>query len=104
VARAGGSSLALSLTPTGPVYVCLIGDGGRKLIPGSNLQAGETDADLPREALRIDLGNSSVTMYIDGTARAVRRRVEPIGYSITKARGRQTLPSRAAADVQMSPW
>src|SRR5271165_285222 len=41
---AGGEDLSLSLTPTGPVYVCLIGEGGHKLIPGLELQAGEATA------------------------------------------------------------
>ena len=43
--------VALSLKPTGAVYVCLIGDDGRKLIPGSELQPGESTADLPCQAL-----------------------------------------------------
>ncbi len=39
------------------------------------------------------LGNSSVTMYIDGHPRTVAPSSQPIGYSITKARGRQPLTS-----------
>ena len=36
--------MALSIHPTGAVYVCLIGDAGRKLINGLVLQAGQLDA------------------------------------------------------------
>ncbi len=63
--------MSLSLRPTARVYVCLIGDGGRKLIPGSELQAGDNDADLPRPALRNPLGNNAVELIVDGTARTV---------------------------------
>ena len=34
--------VALSLRPTGVVYVCLLGDDGHKLIPGVELQPGKT--------------------------------------------------------------
>jgi cytoskeleton protein RodZ len=89
----GSSVVRLSLKTTGPVYVCLLGDGGRKVIPGLVLPAGETTATYHAKHFYINLGNSSATLYIDGTARAVPPSSEPIGYSITKAHGRQTLPA-----------
>jgi hypothetical protein len=48
------------------VYVCLIGDDGRKLIPGVNSKPG-LDTHLPRARFLLTLGNSSVTMIVDGT-------------------------------------
>ncbi|HEY4896529.1 MAG TPA: helix-turn-helix domain-containing protein [Solirubrobacteraceae bacterium] len=87
------SSLTLSLHPTGTVYVCLIGDGGRRLIPGSNLQAGENTPTYRARHFVVRLGNSEVMMYIDGHARTVAPSSQAIGYSITKAHGRQPLPS-----------
>ena len=89
----GSSLVSLSLKTTGPVYVCLLGDGARKLIPGLILPAGETTATYHAKHFYINLGNSSVTLYIDGTVRTVAPSSEPIGYSITKAHGRQTLPA-----------
>ena len=51
-ARADARRLvALPLRPTALVYVCLIGDDGRKLIPGARAAAGRNHADLPRQAL-----------------------------------------------------
>ena len=89
--------------PTAAVYVCLLGDDGRKLIPGVELQAGRKHADLPRQALR---GHARQQLGDDVRRRPRRARCPPssqaIGYSITKARGRQPLPAGAAADVQMS--
>ncbi len=83
--------LALSLKPTAPVYVCLIGDNGRKLIPGTELQAGESTSTYHAKHFEITLGNNSVTLYIDGRPRSVPSSTAAIGYSITKSRGRRTL-------------
>ena len=62
--------------PTAPVYVCLIGDDGRKLIPGNELQAGESTPTYHARRFEITLGNSAVTMFVDGT-RADGRRLQP---------------------------
>jgi cytoskeletal protein RodZ len=93
VHRAGSDIVALSLTPTSAVYVCLIGEDGRKLIPGEELQAGQSTATYHAKRFEITLGNNAVTLYIDGRARTVPPSSTAIGYSITKARGRHTLPS-----------
>jgi transcriptional regulator with XRE-family HTH domain len=84
--------VALSLRATGRVYVCLIGDDGRELIPGSELEAGASTPTFHAKRFEITLGNSAVTMFVDGTARTVPPSSEPIGYSITKALGRRRLP------------
>jgi cytoskeletal protein RodZ len=96
--RAGGrvsappsSIVALSLKATAVVYVCLLGDNGRKLLPGLELQPGESTQTFHARRFTLTLGNSSLTMFIDGRARTVASSSQPIGYSITKARGRQPL-------------
>ena len=43
--------LTLSLKATGAVYVCLIGDGGHKLIAGADLHAGSSTSHLSGQAL-----------------------------------------------------
>jgi len=83
--------VTLSLSPSAPVYVCLIGDNGRKLIPGTELQPGATTPTYHARRFQITLGNSSVTMVVDGTARTVPPSTQAIGYSITKAYGRRPL-------------
>jgi hypothetical protein len=83
--------ITLALRPTAVVYVCLLGDNGRRLIPGSELQPGETTPTYHARRFRLTLGNSAVTMYVDGRARAVPPSSQAIGYTITKARGRQPL-------------
>ena len=90
-ATTSSALMALSLKPTGVVYVCLIGDGGRKLIPGVDLQPGESTPTFHAKRFEITLGNSAVTMFLDGRARSVPPSSQAIGYSITKSRGRQPL-------------
>jgi cytoskeleton protein RodZ len=85
--------VALSLRPSALVYVCLIGDDGRKLIPGLELQAGESTRTFHARRFEVTLGNSSVTMIVDGIPRTVAPSSQAIGYSITKAYGRRPLTS-----------
>jgi hypothetical protein len=83
--------VALSLRPSAGIYVCLIdNDNGRKLIPGQELQPGTSTETFHAKHFTITLGNSSVTLFVDGIARTVPPSSEAIGYSITKA-GRQRL-------------
>jgi cytoskeleton protein RodZ len=83
--------VTLSLRPSARVYVCLIGDNGRRLIPGVELQPGATTPTYRARRFSITLGNASVTMLVDGTARTVPASSQAIGYSITKAFGRRPL-------------
>jgi cytoskeleton protein RodZ len=88
---ASSSIVALSLRPTAVVYVCLLGDDGHKLIPGIELQPGETTPTYHARRFEITLGNSSVKMFVDGIPRTVAPSSQAIGYSITKALGRRPL-------------
>jgi len=88
---AASNIVALSLRAGALVYVCLIGDDGHTLIPGTELQPGESTPTYHARRFEITLGNSSVTMFIDGKARSVAPSSQAIGYSITRDRGRQSL-------------
>jgi cytoskeletal protein RodZ len=85
------SLVAVSLHPTGPVYVCLIGDNGRKAIPGVELKPGDRTPTYHARKFELTLGNSSVKMFVDGHERPVPASSQAIGYSITKANGRKRL-------------
>jgi hypothetical protein len=89
--RAQPSVIALSLRPTGTVYVCLIGDNGRKVIAGEELHAGTSTPTYHAHHFTITLGNSEVTMYVDGHARVVPPSTQAIGYSITPSGQRKRL-------------
>jgi cytoskeleton protein RodZ len=82
--------VALSLRPSAPVYVCLIGDGGQKRIPGLIIQPPYTPVTYHATRFEITLGNNSVTMYVDGKPMTVPASSSAIGYSITSS-GSHTL-------------
>jgi cytoskeleton protein RodZ len=90
-ASAASSIVALSLKPTAVVYVCLIGENGQRLIPGEELQPGTSTPTFHARHFAVTLGNNELTMFIDGKARSVPPSAEAIGYSISKAHGRQPL-------------
>jgi hypothetical protein len=82
-------NVSLSLKATGTVYVCLVDEGGRKLI-GKTLEAGSKTATYSGRHFDLVLGNGAVALMIDGQPRTVPETSEVIRYSITKA-GRTTL-------------
>jgi cytoskeleton protein RodZ len=84
-----GALVALKLEPTAAVYVCLIGDGRRR-IPGLILQPGAGGPTYHARRFEITLGNNAVSLIVDGTPRTVPPSSQAIAYSITKA-GRRTL-------------
>ncbi|HEX4837120.1 MAG TPA: helix-turn-helix domain-containing protein [Solirubrobacteraceae bacterium] len=85
-----GARVSLSLRPSAPVYVCLIGDNGRKVIPGVIIQPPYTPVTYHATRFEITLGNNAIAMYVDGKLRAVPPSARAIGYSITSS-GRRTL-------------
>lgn len=93
---AGGSSYAkrvsLSFEPTAPVYVCLVGDNGRKVIPGLIIQPPYTPVTYHAEHFYLTLGNNALTMYVDGKALTVPSSSQAIGYSISSAGRRPLAP------------
>jgi hypothetical protein len=93
VARNGAganTTVSLSLRATGTVYVCLIGEGGHRLVSGQTLEAGARTPTFHSKHFVLTLGNNAVTLVLDGTPRTVPASSSAIGYSITKA-GRTTL-------------
>jgi len=84
--------VTVSLHATGAVYVCLLGEDGRKLVDGRTLEAGQRTATYSARRFELTLGNNSVTLLVDGTPRVVPASSGAIGYAITKA-GRRTLPA-----------
>ncbi len=89
-AAAGTATVSVQVQPTAEVYVCLIGENGQRLIPGTILQPGAAQPTYRARRFELTLGNNSVALTIDGTPRTVPPSSQAIAYSITKA-GRRTL-------------
>ncbi len=86
------AAVRVGLEATGPVYVCLIGEGGKRLIAGKTLEAGAKTTTYTAKRFELTLGNNAVKLMIDGTPRSVPASSEAIGYSITKAGRRPLTP------------
>jgi helix-turn-helix protein len=83
-APAGGPRrVSLQLRPTAPVYVCLLGGGGRKLINGVIIQPGRPQPVYRSTRFQITLGNSSLSMRVDGHTRTVAPSASAFGFVIT---------------------
>ena len=81
---ASPATVQLSLTAHASVYVCLIGEGRNKLLSGVELAAGQSTPTYNARGFALTLGNSSVTIVINGKPRAVAPSPEAIGYAITE--------------------
>lgn len=88
--RPGEATIVLQATET--VWICLIGEGERKLIPGIELHAGESSGPYHAKRFQMTLGNNDLTMTVNGRELPIPASTEAIGYEITSA-GRQTLPA-----------
>lgn len=90
--QSANARVALALKPSAPVWVCLIGDGTRKAIPGVTLEPSYTPVTYHASRFTLTLGNDAVTMYVNGKAETVPTSANAIGYSITSS-GRRLLAS-----------
>ncbi len=80
---------AVKVEPSAEVYVCLVGDG-RKRIPGLILTATSTLPTYHARRFELTLGNDAVTLVVNGAPHTVPASSRPIGYEITRA-GMRTL-------------
>jgi hypothetical protein len=87
----GQPRVALFLRTSARAYVCLIGDNGRKLIPGVELRPGDTTPTYHARRFTLTLGNSAVTMVVNGKAMSVPSSSQAVGYLVTQGGGRQSL-------------
>jgi len=78
------TTVRLQLVPTGPgpVYVCLMDGGGKKLIPGEIFNVGQTIPTKTSSKLMLTLGNASVKMKVNGATVAVPSTGKPVGFEL----------------------
>ena len=82
--RAAAPTLAgLRLIPSGDVYVCLVDQDGRVLIPGRTFAAGQSVPLQRARSMRVTLGNSNIAVRVNGRSVQVPASSEAIGFEIT---------------------
>lgn len=82
---------SLRLEPSAGVYVCLIGDGRRR-IAGVILQPGEHEPTYHARRFELTLGNNAITLLVNGAPHTVPASSAAIGYAITATGIRSLVP------------
>jgi cytoskeletal protein RodZ len=75
--------VALRLTATGAVWVCLVDDQGNPVIEGVTLSPGEEQGPFRARAFEMTFGNGQVEMEANGDRVPIPAAAEPLGYRIT---------------------
>ena len=92
------TTVKLQLTATGPVYVCVTDQTGKKLIPGlTYTPGGQAIPTVTAPKLLVNLGNNGVQMKVNGVPYGVTASSTAIDFSLSPtAKGPQPLPSTQA--------
>ena len=90
-AKPAARTVKLKVGATAPVYVGLVDQSNKKLIPGLTLQPGAAARSFSAKRFRINLGNASATLTVNGKRVPLQASSAGIGLAITP-KGRKTLP------------
>ncbi len=82
----------LELLATGEVWVCLLGGGGRRMVGGEILAAGESAGPFRSGSFILALGNGAVTMTVDGKQLNLPEPPSPIGFAVDSRGAVSELP------------
>lgn len=78
----------LQMTPTAPVYVCLVSGFGRFLIYEKTYTVGETIPTFTRREMLLTLGNANIQLKVNGKAVAITPSTSAIRLLITPSGAR----------------
>src|SRR4051812_26810517 len=76
----------LRLTATQPVFVCLEDATGKALVNGQTLTAGQSTRTYRSGRFRMNLGNGSIRMTVNGKRYSAQNTNSPIGYEVRPGR------------------
>jgi len=80
--KAAPTRVALKLTATDRVYVCLVDATGKAVVDGEYLEKGASTKTFRSRFFRVNLGNSSVRMTYGGKRYPAAKIGQPIGYEL----------------------
>jgi cytoskeleton protein RodZ len=86
---------SVQIVPTATVYVCLVDEHGKVLIPGSTFGAGQQVPTYHARSMRLTLGNDQVRLRVNGRGVAVPASSTAIAYALTPS-GARALPAAQA--------
>jgi hypothetical protein len=86
---------SVRIVPTGALYVCLVDQHGKILIPGATFSAGQHVPLYRAGSMRLTLGNNQLQLIVNGRTVHVPGSTTAIAYTLTPA-GARTLPAADA--------
>ena len=90
----------LSLTAEADVWTCVIDAGGKELIDGQTLTAGQQQGPFRSQGYLVSFGNGAIEMAVDGEPATVEDTPNPVGYRIAKGGRLSPLPEAERPDCQ----
>lgn len=82
--RTQGGAMALSLTTTAELWVCLLDEDGKALVDGVVLPPGAEEGPFRSGSFTVSFGNGEVEMSIDGRESDIPQSASPLGYEIER--------------------
>lgn len=79
------TSVTVELTASAEVWACVLNAGGKALVDGLILEAGEEEGPFHSGSFTVSFGNGEVKMRIDGREAEIPATSSPIGYAIDSA-------------------
>jgi len=79
---AKATTVALQLTATAEVWVCLLDAAQEPLVEGQILGEGESAGPFESKSYELALGNGSIEMTIDGEPARIEASSSPVGYEV----------------------
>jgi cytoskeleton protein RodZ len=83
--RRRGARVALAVSATRNVWVCLVDVGGRTRIPGRTMTGGDREGPFRSRRFLLTVGNGGADLAIDGRRRDLPETSSPQGYAVTAA-------------------
>src|SRR4051794_21111005 len=86
--------VTLRLTASEHVYVCVVDAGGKQIVNGDFLEAGQSTKTFRSRRFRVNLGNAGVRMSVSGKRYSPANIGRPIGYEIRPGHRPQRLSEK----------
>lgn len=97
-APAAPKTVRLQIVASGDVYVCLTDAGGRKLLDGATLHAGDRTRRFTSRRMHARFGNNAARMRVGGKSYTVAESKVPVDYDLRPGRSPRRLPATTATD------
>jgi cytoskeleton protein RodZ len=85
---------SIEVRPTGTVWVCLVDLGGKRLVPGEVLSAGDTRGPYHAAGFQLGLGNGEAAIMANGKPVKVPSSPNPLAYHVGPGSAKSIDPTK----------